>query len=531
MSSVTRNALREGLDGGEFIVTLEFCLPEAGTDLADLYDLAEFAGEDRRIHAIALTDRVTSEADYDPVEVAGEVMRRSGKVPLVHLSGKDRTLEDLADRLQRCQEEGFENVLCLTGDMPRPANPGDVIEPEKGYVDSVQGADLARRWWEGFTVGAAVSTFKYTEEEVLPQYMKMAKKLAFGADVIFNQVGYDLRKTQELPLWLQQAGLAHVKTIAAMYWLTPGFAKFANAGNVPGVIISDEAVLRIGEIAKESDKGLGRRREMMALQIALCRLFGYSGVHIGGFKKAGSIKAILDQADALLRDQGDVVALWQKWCSHWQLADADRMAELGVSDGFYFFEAGQHGLNSDRPRPLAEPIRQPLRDKLLRGMHDLFFTEGTRGYRWFMGSVRAIGALPGGAAALKLLEAATKKPIVGCEACGSCSMPETEYVCVEHDCAKTLPNGPCGGSDNTQCEVHKDRTCAWVKIYQRARAAGTWPELQERFVPAKDRSLRDTCSWLNMARGLDHRSVAIADRLLAERKAARRCREAAAVAK
>jgi hypothetical protein len=34
-------------------------------------------------------------------------------------------------------------------------------------------------------------------------------------------------------------------------------------------------------------------------------------------------------------------------------------------------------------------------------------------------------------------------------------------------CAKSLINGPCGGSKGGMCEVSKDNPCAWQQIYVR----------------------------------------------------------------
>jgi hypothetical protein len=33
-------------------------------------------------------------------------------------------------------------------------------------------------------------------------------------------------------------------------------------------------------------------------------------------------------------------------------------------------------------------------------------------------------------------------------------------------CAKIFHNGPCGGFINGKCEVHKNKSCVWVIIYQ-----------------------------------------------------------------
>jgi ferredoxin len=57
-----------------------------------------------------------------------------------------------------------------------------------------------------------------------------------------------------------------------------------------------------------------------------------------------------------------------------------------------------------------------------------------------------------------------------CRACGNCQLGLTGGVCPVTMCAKSLFNGPCGGTNNESCEIHKDQPCAWFMIYQRLKA-------------------------------------------------------------
>ena len=49
---------------------------------------------------------------------------------------------------------------------------------------------------------------------------------------------------------------------------------------------------------------------------------------------------------------------------------------------------------------------------------------------------------------------------------------QTGGICPISRCAKSLVNGPCGGSKNGRCEVNPDNPCAWVEIYNRLVALG-----------------------------------------------------------
>ena len=53
-----------------------------------------------------------------------------------------------------------------------------------------------------------------------------------------------------------------------------------------------------------------------------------------------------------------------------------------------------------------------------------------------------------------------------CAGCGDCVLGLTAGVCPVARCAKSMMNGPCGGSQNGMCEVGQDIECAWSLIIQ-----------------------------------------------------------------
>jgi ferredoxin len=60
-----------------------------------------------------------------------------------------------------------------------------------------------------------------------------------------------------------------------------------------------------------------------------------------------------------------------------------------------------------------------------------------------------------------------------CAACGDCVLGETFGLCPIARCAKSLLNGPCGGTrHNGMCEVDENTECVWNLIYERAKARG-----------------------------------------------------------
>jgi ferredoxin len=72
-----------------------------------------------------------------------------------------------------------------------------------------------------------------------------------------------------------------------------------------------------------------------------------------------------------------------------------------------------------------------------------------------------------------------------CRSCQSCVLGWTGGICPVTMCAKGLYNGPCGGTNNGNCEISDDQPCAWFRIYERLAAQGRLDSIKD-FHPIKD---------------------------------------------
>jgi ferredoxin len=72
-----------------------------------------------------------------------------------------------------------------------------------------------------------------------------------------------------------------------------------------------------------------------------------------------------------------------------------------------------------------------------------------------------------------------------CAQCGKCILGRTAAICPLVRCAKSLFNGPCGGSSGGTCEISKNVPCAWQLIYDRLADMGRLDEMDE-IEPPKD---------------------------------------------
>lgn len=80
-----------------------------------------------------------------------------------------------------------------------------------------------------------------------------------------------------------------------------------------------------------------------------------------------------------------------------------------------------------------------------------------------------------------------------CAACGDCVLGETGGYCPVARCAKSLQNGPCGGTRKSgACEVDENVPCVWRLIVERAVSRGAVDSLRE---------VRKPKNWANSRHG------------------------------
>jgi len=72
-----------------------------------------------------------------------------------------------------------------------------------------------------------------------------------------------------------------------------------------------------------------------------------------------------------------------------------------------------------------------------------------------------------------------------CQGCGNCILDRTLGVCPVTRCAKSILNGPCGGSQEGKCEINKDVPCGWQLIIDRYKEMNMMEKYLE-IQPIKD---------------------------------------------
>ncbi len=72
-----------------------------------------------------------------------------------------------------------------------------------------------------------------------------------------------------------------------------------------------------------------------------------------------------------------------------------------------------------------------------------------------------------------------------CAGCGSCVLHLTGGLCPVARCAKSLSNGPCGGSVGGRCEINRDVPCIWHMIYDKLADINQSERMKE-IMPMRD---------------------------------------------
>ncbi len=464
-----------------------------------------------RIDVLSITDNPAGNAML-AADTLGTDLMSHGQEVIIHLACKDCNRNSLQSRGWNLASEGFDNILALSGDYPSPGFAG--MGRPSFDIDSVGLLSMYSAMNRGlfdekthrtmrptsFFLGAVVTNHKRHERELVPQYLKLKKKIDTGARFIINQVGYNARKEDELLRWLAHAGL-DVPVIANVYVLSPSAARAFHSGRIPGVVVTDELLALAERQGASPDKGRAFFLELAAKQVAIARGLGYRGAYLGGRLEPSDCEDILARADTFSPED------WKSFAKDIQF---DSVGE------FYYFEGDEAtGLSSSQLNGAfvasqSSAARRRARSKVpvayrtSRFAHGAVFDPTAPFYGLARRFYQAVEACPRQAQnLLHLAEHTAKKPLFDCQDCGDCSLAEIAYLCPESQCVKNQRNGPCGGSRDGMCEVG-EKQCIWARAYERLKPYGEEGSMLDRPIVLNNNVLRHTSAWANTFLGRDH---------------------------
>ncbi len=464
---------------------------------------------------VSITDNAGGNPMLGPAAL-GQPIREAGKDVVIHLSCKDFNRNGLESEAWLLANGGFTNILALSGDYPARGIAGHakpVFDTDSvGLLTMLQymnnglmvpkfhgpSPEITRLAPSSFYPGAVTTNFKLRENEVVPQYLKLEKKIECGARFIINQIGYDSRKIHEQIAWMRRRGLEHVPLIGNVFVLNPAAARLFREQTIPGVAISDELFEICQRHASSPDRGKAFFLELAAKQLAVFRGLGYRGGYIGGLHRVEDVERVLAIERGFGADDWRTFAreiLYSRPGEFFLLAEdpATGLCREDALDPGY-----ERSLGERRPTANVD-----FNYRVSKIFHGLMFTPG-RGL-WNAGrKLCASSADPmQGPKLLRAAEHAGKAVMFGCKDCGDCSLPDIAFLCPESACAKNQRNGPCGGTRDGQCEVD-DFECIWSRAYDRMKYEGREMDLLAHAPVIQNQALRGTSSWANTWLERDH---------------------------
>jgi methylenetetrahydrofolate reductase (NADPH) len=493
-------------------------------------ELAHRLADDPRIDVLSITDNPAGDAMLSADTMGTDLISRGQEV-VIHLACKDWNRNAIQSRAWKLASEGFDNVLALSGDVPVKGYRGaassvfdiDSVGLLRMYSDMNEGTtvrgDDEQPQRTRFLLGAVVTNHKRNENEVVPQLLKLRKKVENGARFVINQIGYNARKDHELLLWTAHQHL-DVALLANVFVLSRPAARIFASGRVPGVVLSTELLEVVERAAASPDGGRAFFLDLAARQVAIARGLGYRGAYLGGRLDFDDYGAILDAADAYADDWPALAREVQyDLPDEWYLYERDQATGLASTQLNHEYVATRERGRRRRRRGRGAPLRY----RLSRAVHSALFTEHAPLAPPARAMYETVERAPGAVGkVLHLAEQAVKVPMFGCRDCGDCSLPDVAYLCPESQCAKNQRNGPCGGTrEDSRCEVG-DKTCIWALAYDRLKAYGEAEQMLDGPVVVRDNALIRTSAWANTFLGRDHHGAGLASQANDEPTSARR---------
>ena len=466
-----------------------------------------------RIDWISVTDNAGGNPQLGPQSL-GKPILYAGKEVVIHLTCKDLNRNGLESAAWQLNSEGFHNVLAMTGDYPVSGNEGmpkpvfdiDSIglismltKMNNGFADSRGGSPKTTRQLDKteFFIGAVTTNFKLLEGEVVPQYLKLKKKVEGGAQYIINQVGYDSRKIHELRLYMDRHDMRHIPLVGNVYILNPRVAQLFHDRNIPGIVVPSSLLELCLKQGQSQDKGLQFFCEFAAKQIAVYRNLGYRGIYLGGAHDGSVVEKILKIESTFAPED------WRQFAREISYSRPDEF--------FSYAEDPATGIadpaRPNSPRTTRQSNRLEIMYRFSSMTHKAIFTHGTWASSWGAKLCNSSNDPSQGPKVMRTLEQVSKALLYQCKDCGDCSLPDIAFLCPESQCAKNQRNGPCGGTNEGQCEVGGYGECIWLRAYERTKRDGKEEELLNHVPVIQNQGLRGTSAWANFWMGRDHSSA------------------------
>jgi methylenetetrahydrofolate reductase (NADPH) len=293
--------LKKVLNKGHFAVTAE-CGPPRGADPEAIRRKGRILKG--AVDSVNVTDNQTGVVRLCSL-AACTILREEGLDPVLQMVTRDRNRIALQSDILGASALGIRNILCLSGDHQSFGNQPDA----KGVfdIDSVQLVAAVRQMRDtakilggeelslapDLFIGAVENPFA---EPFAFRAIRLAKKIAAGAEFIQTQCIYNLERFKEFMTQVRDRGLE--KRAFILGGVTPfKSARMAEymAKNVAGIDIPEELIKRLKGVAPAEQKKEGLKICVETIQ-ALREMPGVHGIHIMAIEWEDAVPEIVSAA-------------------------------------------------------------------------------------------------------------------------------------------------------------------------------------------------------------------------------------------
>src|SRR6202789_2536248 len=290
------------LRAGGFAVTTELAPPDSA-DPEDVYRRARVF--DGYVDAINATDGSGANCHMSSLAVCA-LLTRVGYAPIMQISCRDKNRIAIQGDILGGAAMGVCNMLCLTGDGVQAG--GHPQAKPVFDLDCVSLLDIARtlrddhHFQSGRKITFAPRVFFGAAENPsgLPhdwRAMRLAKKVAAGAQFIQTQYCYDLALLQGFMEQVEALGLdGKVFILVGVGPLRSAKTAEWMRKNVPGMHVPDAVITRLQGAKDQAREG---REICIELIQAIREIRGVHGVHIMAYRQEESVAEIVDRSQIL----------------------------------------------------------------------------------------------------------------------------------------------------------------------------------------------------------------------------------------
>ncbi len=303
------------LKAGGFAVTAELGPPKS-TDVEVLNTKTGYLKD--AVDAVNITDNQTAIVRMSSI-AAGALVLARGLEPVIQITCRDRNRIAIQSDVLGAYAMGLKNILCLTGDHQSFGNHGTcknvfdmdsiqlvqtlkTMRDEKQFIcgDEIKNGRNGPVAEPRIFIGAAANPFGDPFEV---RVIRLAKKVAAGADFIQTQCIYDMERFERWMCAIRERGL-HQK-VSIMAGLTPlKSARMAiyMRDSVAGITVPDSYIERLDNAENPAAEG----RKICIEQIRrLKKIEGVAGVHLMAIEWEKYVREIVEAAGLLPRPKID----------------------------------------------------------------------------------------------------------------------------------------------------------------------------------------------------------------------------------